>query len=71
MVVIHSSFARKEKSEVLRECGHCHEEKPLTEFHRDKSRRDGLQSNCKPCNSGRSTVVLDDGRLRRKWAWES
>lgn len=69
--MIHSSFARKQKADVLRICGKCKEGKSPVEFHRDNQRRDGLQANCKPCNSGKSTIALDDGTSRRKWAWES
>lgn len=30
-------------------CGRCGETKPLTEFYRDRSKRSGLSSGCKPC----------------------
>jgi HNH endonuclease len=31
-------------------CRKCNSEKPLTEFHRDRTRRDGLTDSCKECN---------------------
>lgn len=31
-------------------CKGCGLEKPITDYHRDKSRKDGLQVRCKPCN---------------------
>lgn len=34
----------------LKRCSTCRELKPLSEFHRDRSRRDGRQNNCRPCN---------------------
>ena len=30
-------------------CHHCHQHKPLREFHRNRTRPDGLQLNCKVC----------------------
>jgi hypothetical protein len=30
-------------------CSECRQEKPTTEYHRNKSKRDGLQSMCKRC----------------------
>lgn len=33
----------------MKRCYRCHDEKPLTEFYRDRSKRDGLSSGCKPC----------------------
>lgn len=33
----------------MKTCTKCHEVKALTEFHRDKSRKDGLANRCKPC----------------------
>jgi hypothetical protein len=33
----------------LKKCGCCKIEKPLNEFHADKSRKDGLKTACKPC----------------------
>ena len=35
-------------------CSMCQQWKPLTEFHRNRSRRDGRQNLCKPCNIARN-----------------
>lgn len=35
-------------------CAHCGQDKPMTEFYRDKHTRDGLQSWCKECSNSRS-----------------
>ena len=34
-----------------KKCGVCKEEKPLTEFHKSKNRKDGLDFACKTCRS--------------------
>lgn len=33
----------------MKTCSKCNESKRLTEFHRDKSRKDGYRNLCKPC----------------------
>lgn len=33
-----------------KQCSKCKESKPLSEFHRYRKSRDGLQPRCKPCN---------------------
>jgi 5-methylcytosine-specific restriction endonuclease McrA len=33
----------------MKSCPECNEVKPLTDFHKDKSKRDGAASYCKPC----------------------
>ena len=33
-----------------KQCSDCKSIKPLSEFHKDSSRRDGLNYKCKPCN---------------------
>jgi 5-methylcytosine-specific restriction endonuclease McrA len=33
----------------MKRCYRCREEKPVAEFYRDKSKKDGLSSGCKPC----------------------
>lgn len=33
----------------MKVCSICQVEKSLTEFHKNKSRKDGIQSHCKPC----------------------
>lgn len=34
---------------MKKKCRKCYEEKPLTEFHKDKSKPDGLNIWCKTC----------------------
>jgi hypothetical protein len=36
-------------------CGDCREEKPLSDFHRDRSTRDGHRWDCKVCNRAKVT----------------
>jgi hypothetical protein len=38
------------ETEATKRCSMCGERKPLSEFHRDRSRSDGVQQKCKPCN---------------------
>lgn len=40
--------------DVMKRCGDCKERKLLTEFHKDKNSKDGLNSRCKLCNSKRA-----------------
>ena len=40
--------------EPTKRCSMCHEWKPLSDFHRNRRRRDGLQTACKPCNIARN-----------------
>jgi hypothetical protein len=40
--------------EPLKRCSRCRRYKPLTEFHRDRSRKDGVQNYCKACNIARA-----------------
>lgn len=44
----------------MKRCARCGETKPLSEFHRHKGRRDGVQTYCKPCR-----VVIDHNRYER------
>lgn len=34
---------------ISKECTCCHEVKPASDFHKDKSKIDGLDSKCKEC----------------------
>lgn len=43
-------------------CSKCGDTKPLDEFHRNKSRRDGLNHWCKPCNRGHVRRYAQDNR---------
>lgn len=40
-------------------CKDCGEEKPVSEFHVDRSRKDGLQFYCKVCNSARAAAYRE------------
>ena len=42
-------------------CGGCGEVKPLSEFHKNKGRKNGVNSSCKPCRA-----VLDHERYEAK-----
>src|SRR6266567_2197790 len=44
----------------MKRCPRCGETKPLTEFHRSKARRDGVQPYCIPCRS-----QIDHDRYQR------
>ena len=37
----------------MKVCERCKESKPISEFHKNKSRKDGLMGMCKECNSAR------------------
>jgi len=39
------------KETDMKRCGCCKKEKQLSEFHKDRSKGDGLQSQCKACNA--------------------
>ena len=41
--------------EKQKRCGKCKEEKALTEFHKDSSKKDGLQGMCKACSTAYRT----------------
>lgn len=45
-------------------CCVCKQEKPLSEFHRDKSKRDGVVSSCKECAKIRAKAWHDDNLER-------
>ena len=45
----------------MKMCGGCGEVKPLSEFHKNKGRRDGVNSHCKPCRA-----VIDRKRYEAK-----
>ncbi len=42
----------------MKQCTKCNEIKPLTEFHNDKSKRDGLRERCKDCRCKFPKVIL-------------
>lgn len=35
----------------MKRCGKCKEQKPITDFHKDKNRADGYQNQCKVCKN--------------------
>lgn len=35
----------------MKRCGRCKQEKPITDFHKDKNRLDGYQNQCKICKN--------------------
>lgn len=45
-------------------CTRCGETKPVAEFHRNRTRRDGLQSRCKVCQ--RAAVSSDENTARSR-----
>jgi hypothetical protein len=44
----------------MKRCARCGQTKPLSEFHKNKSRRDGVQTYCRPCRA-----VIDHDRYER------
>jgi hypothetical protein len=54
----------------MKTCSHCNLEKPLTEFWKNKARKDGLQRHCKICTSERKRIESSSAaskETRRKW----
>ena len=45
----------------MKRCSKCRQRKPRSEFSKDRSRKDGLQNRCKPCNR----------KIVKKWAKEN
>lgn len=50
----------------MKTCNKCKTEKPLAEFSKDKSRKDGLQSKCRGCNREYHREWYQDNRERRR-----
>lgn len=48
-------------------CNKCKNEKPLEEFHKNKSKKDGLQDCCKPC----CTIRDVQHRKKHKEKWDA
>ncbi|MFA5407193.1 MAG: hypothetical protein WC343_00295 [Bacilli bacterium] len=46
-------------------CTKCGEEKPLTEFYRDRTKSDGRKSWCKLCTSGYQREYYEENREKR------
>jgi len=52
LVLLKEGRIRKSKMKICSKCG---SEKDRSEFYRDKSHKDGLQSRCKECDKGKVT----------------
>jgi NAD-dependent SIR2 family protein deacetylase len=39
------------KMQTMKKCSRCGKEKPLSEFTKDKKRKDGLRDHCRQCRS--------------------
>lgn len=49
---------------LMKRCGHCGRTLPESEFYRNKTRRDGLDSYCKYCRKENSMKYTDAGQER-------
>lgn len=49
---------------AMKRCGHCGRTLPESEFYRNKTRRDGLDSYCKYCRKENSMKYTDAGQER-------
>jgi hypothetical protein len=47
----------------MKTCSSCKNEKPLSEFHKDKSKRLGVSSSCKVCATSRSNRWYDENKV--------
>lgn len=56
------SFAFKEKGKKCLKCG---EVKELSEFHKNNTRRDGLQERCKKCRSIHGAIFYQNNREKK------
>jgi hypothetical protein len=59
----------------MKRCRYCGEEKPLAEFYRDRSARDGHRPECKACTARKRRAWYEENRDRevarvQKWAAE-
>lgn len=55
----------------MKKCGKCGEEKPLSDFHRNKVAKDGRQSQCKVCNLARVKQWQKENPTRFKESWKT
>ena len=53
--------------ENLRRCTKCGIEKPLSEFYKDKQKKDGLRPDCKVCNTTQCVNRAKANRESRNW----
>lgn len=54
----------------VKACWACGQQRPVAEFHRDRSRPDGRQSECRPCRSARDKQRVIDARRAAEEAQE-
>ncbi len=47
-------------------CGKCHETKPISEFHKDKTRKDGVNPFCAVCKTNYTKVYYELHKEERK-----
>ena len=47
-------------------CSKCNIDKDLGEFHKDKSRKDGLRSACKECRNLRNLLKIKNQLVKQK-----
>jgi len=56
----------------MKRCGTCRQEKPLSEFGKDKYRSDGLRWQCHPCQAESCRSYYEShSAKRRRWAREN
>ncbi len=48
----------------MKRCSKCQVEKPLSDFHKNRKRLDGVQGQCKPCNKATDSAGY---RANREW----
>lgn len=48
-----------EETAKTKKCAHCGQEKPVSEFYKDKHTKDGLQSWCKQCSNSRGKKAIE------------
>jgi hypothetical protein len=52
--------------ERLKRCSLCRSDKSITEFNKNKHRKDGLQNVCRKCNRNRSRKYYSDNKEKHK-----
>ena len=50
-------------------CFRCKNEKPVSQFYKDTSKRDGLQSYCKDCESEKQKTPESRNQPSRRKSW--
>lgn len=54
----------------MKECNHCHQIKPLDNFHRNRWNKDGYQSYCKDCQKAQNMGKNNSQRLTKTYCLE-